>query len=331
MADNVIATLAHLSDVHLATRGGFGLRHWRLKRILGYLNWLRGRKHTFARRTVDLLVADMQKQGPDHVVVTGDLVNFGLPAEYIAAHEWLESLGEARQVTVVPGNHDIYVPLRSEPGVNRWRGFMSPDSFGETFAGIADTGREGFPFVRRLAAGIALVGLNSAEPTPLFVAAGSLGDAQRARVAEILDRLGREGMVRVVLIHHPPLPGQAPRRRALRDAGALQQILKEVGAELILHGHNHKNSLVWADGPGFRIPVLGIAAAGLSVAASPGGALGRYNLISFKETAQEMELIVEGRGLDRVNGEVVALERHVLPIESHPTKVPYRAVGVASA
>ncbi len=314
MAGKPILTLAHLSDVHLDTRGGFGWRHWRLKRLLGYLNWRRGRKHTFSRRTVDLIVDDIRERKPDHIVVTGDLVNFGLPAEYIAALEWLESLGDSEQITVVPGNHDIYVPLRSEPGVERWRAFMSPDAFGKKLAGTAEAGRDGFPFVRRLPGNIALVGLNSAEPTPPFVAAGSLGEAQRARAAEMLAALGREGVVRVVLIHHPPLPGQAPARRALKDAAAFAEILREVGAEIVLHGHNHKNSLAWAEGPDRPIPVLGIAAGGLSVTKKPDDPFGRYNLISFIEADGELEIVVEGRGLNRMGGEVSGLDRQAFQI-----------------
>ena len=48
-----------------------------------------------------------------------------------------------------------------------------------------------------------------------------------------------------VLIHHPPLPGQAKRFRGLEDAAGLEAVLSRHGAELVMHGHNHRNMLAW--------------------------------------------------------------------------------------
>ena len=92
-------TLAHISDLHLSPVTGFGPRHWNLKRGLGFLNWQRGRRFVHSRDTADRLVDDMIQQDPDHVAVTGDLVNIGLPSEYEAARRWLESVGSPDRVT----------------------------------------------------------------------------------------------------------------------------------------------------------------------------------------------------------------------------------------
>src|SRR6185312_15806218 len=100
-------TLAHLSDVHLQPMPPVGLGHWRPKRVLGYVNWVRNRKGVHLRQTIDLLASDMAAQKPDHIAVTGDLVNIGLPQEHALALAWLRDLGPADCVTVVPGNHDI--------------------------------------------------------------------------------------------------------------------------------------------------------------------------------------------------------------------------------
>jgi 3',5'-cyclic AMP phosphodiesterase CpdA len=100
-----------------------------------------------------------------------------------------------------------------------------------------------FPFVRRFG-DVVLVALSSAIPTMPFMAAGRLGSAQRALLCLILEELGRKGLFRVVLIHHPPLASQAGWRRCLRDAKKLTRLLKETGAELVLHGHNHEQTLV---------------------------------------------------------------------------------------
>ena len=113
-------TLAHLSDPHLPPLPRPRLRDLAGKRALGYLNWTRNR-HKFHRRDVlDALVSDMQAQAPDHIAVTGDLVNLALEAEFAPALAWLESVGTPDRVTVVPGNHDAYVRATRHRFAEAW-------------------------------------------------------------------------------------------------------------------------------------------------------------------------------------------------------------------
>lgn len=310
-------TLAHLSDVHLAPLVGFTPPHWGVKRLTGYVNWHRNRKHVHLSAAVDRIVADMIQMKPDHIAVTGDLVNIGLPQEHAAALEWLRSLGAPDRVTVVPGNHDIYVRLRRDPGVCRWQEYMISNAEGAAFAQAeseADSSslprprEEGsFPFVRRFE-GIAIIGVNSAVPTAPFLATGRVGVEQLTRLARILDRLSREHLMRIVLIHHPPLPRQAARSRGLADAADLERTLATHGAELVLHGHNHVNVLAscqWAAG---HIPVIGVASASIGKP-HRNEPLARYNLyrITVADRAHRIEML--GRGLDRSDGSVLELER----------------------
>ena len=104
-------TVAHLTDVHLGPIAGFTPRYWNLKRALGYANWARNRRSAYLRTVLDSIVADLAAQAPDHVAVTGDLTNIGLPQEHINALAWLESVGAPQRVSVIPGNHDIYSQL----------------------------------------------------------------------------------------------------------------------------------------------------------------------------------------------------------------------------
>ena len=86
-------TLAHLSDPHLPPLPAARLRDLAGKRAFGYLNWTRNRHKYHRREVLDALVADMKAQQPDHIAVTGDLVNLALEAEFAPARTWLESVG----------------------------------------------------------------------------------------------------------------------------------------------------------------------------------------------------------------------------------------------
>ncbi|KUO69611.1 MAG: hypothetical protein APF80_13315 [Alphaproteobacteria bacterium BRH_c36] len=311
MAGGERLTLAHISDLHLPTIGGFGPRHWTVKRTLGYLNWQRGRKLSFTRSAVDALIADMAGQRVDHLAVTGDLINLGLPAELEAATAFLKGLGSPEAVSVVPGNHDIYVRLKRDPGVARWREYMASDAFGQAVLVGIGARADGFPFVRRHGR-VALIGLNSALPMPPFVAAGLLGGQQLGALERVLAKLKAQGLARVILIHHPPMVSLAPPRRGLLDARGFEEVIARCGAELVLHGHNHTNTLVWADGAQGRVPVVGIAAAGMSRMAKGRHALARYNLLRFIEDAGMLSIELVGRGLSAEGGDVAELERRVL-------------------
>src|SRR3990172_6530337 len=95
--------LAHFSDPHLGPLPAVALRDLASKRLLGYLNWRRKRGSEFRPEVLEALVADMRQQRPDHIVVTGDLVNLGLHAEFVGASRWLATLGPHKDVTVIPG------------------------------------------------------------------------------------------------------------------------------------------------------------------------------------------------------------------------------------
>src|ERR1700760_656029 len=101
--------LAHLSDPHLPPLPKAQLSELAGKRAFGYLNWTRNRRKYYRREVLEALVADMQAQAPDHIAVTGDLVNLALEAEFARPRPGLRSVGEPHAVTAIPGNHDAYV------------------------------------------------------------------------------------------------------------------------------------------------------------------------------------------------------------------------------
>lgn len=314
-----MATLAHLSDIHLPVLPRIPLAHLGLKRGLGLINWLRKRQAVHCMEVVEALLADLAFQAPDHIAVTGDLANLGLPAEHANALAWLQRLGSPTKVSVVPGNHDIYTRLGSDPGVERWQSYMESDDWGRTLT----KGTPGFPYVRRVG-NIALIGLCSAVPTPPFIAAGRLGEAQLAQLPRLLDATQAANLVRVVLIHHPPLPGQATRLRGLEDAGSLKAVLEKHGAELVLHGHNHRNMearAIWGAGSAIVLGVPSFSAS-LPHRDEP---LGRYNMLRLTRTADGLEIELTGRGLAVPGGPVVELDRRKL--HAYPAAAVLRVSG----
>jgi 3',5'-cyclic AMP phosphodiesterase CpdA len=277
--------LAHLSDPHLPPLPAARLGDLIGKRALGYLNWTRNR-HKYQRRDVlDALVSDIHGQAPDHIAVTGDFVNLALEAEFAPARTWLETVGSADRVSIVPGNHDAYVR------VTRRR-------FSETFASYLDSDDASdhvgpFPFLRRRGP-LALIGVSSAVPTPPLMATGWLGRDQLDTLDRLLSRLATERLFRVLLIHHPLRSDSRAKR--LTDSGELRALLKQRGAELILHGHDHIHSTMWIDGPTGAIPAIGVpSASALAHGRYPAAA---YNLFSIERDGDVWRCQQTVRGID---------------------------------
>jgi 3',5'-cyclic AMP phosphodiesterase CpdA len=233
-------TLAHLSDVHIGPLPrAESWRDYLGKRVLGKISWHRRRRFMHDPAIAMAMIADIRAQSPDHVAVTGDLINIALKQEFVEAAQWLKTFGPADWITLVPGNHDAYRPFPWAQGAGLWSDYMTGDI---KLPAARDTNDPDalFPFVRQRR-NVALIGLSSAVPQSLFRAGGRLGAGQLDRLAPILQDLRQRGFYRVILIHHPPVPGLTPRRRALDDAKSLKQLLEDHGADLVLYGHNHRH------------------------------------------------------------------------------------------
>ena len=251
----MIFTIAHLSDAHIGPLPQPTLRQLAGKRSLGYINWRRGRGRAHDMDLLGRLVLDLKAQPHDHVAMTGDILNIGLPAEFPPAATWLATLGPPRDVSFTPGNHDAY----TRDAMPHLAATFAPWVAGDEPSDPA------FPY-SRIRGDIALIGLSSGLPTGTLMATGRLGSEQLTRLETLLEKARDENRARIVMIHHPPLrSGAAPMRR-LVDAAALEAVLTRRGAELILHGHNHVASLVHLKSPasravGGRIPIIGAPSA----------------------------------------------------------------------
>lgn len=228
---------AHLSDLHLPFEPQLrGVQHLS-KRQLSVWSWRR-RRAVQRPEILAALHAEMRQFQPDRIVITGDITNFSLPGEFEQAASWLATL--PAPLSLVPGNHDALVPVPVPIGLGRWSAWSTAGEW---------------PYLHRHG-GVSFIGLKSALPTAPLLASGRLGPEQCARLSRLLAEEAASGQLRVVLLHHPVLDGAVSARKALSDRNALQAVLREVGAELVLHGHARGARLDALAGPEGPIPCV---------------------------------------------------------------------------
>ena len=200
---------------------------------------------------------------PDVVVITGDLTDDGDGYELVLGV--FASWKERGRLLAIPGNHDLYLfPLagsgrpRSTAESKRlaWRAFVR-----ELGLELDDSGA----WTKELPEGGAIVvGLDScARPQRRFFRQnGAIGAAQLDYLRAVATGSPwRAARHRIVLLHHHvvPLPHgvgkRAPSEFGMRldDAKTVAQVLDEVGATLVMHGHRHVSEERQPAGSNFRI------------------------------------------------------------------------------
>ncbi len=248
----------HVSDIHLLDLQGVRPWHYLNKRITGRINLALRRGHQHDGAIFEAAMARAAGLGVDRVVITGDLTNLSLPSEFAHARARLDAAGLA--FTVIPGNHDAYVEEA-----------VTGDLFGQHFRAYMDGERRdgaAFPFAQRHG-DVVFIGVSTAVPTVAFDATGIVGHQQLERLAAMLSEFGAAGLCRVVLIHHPPVEGVSKPRHELVDLAEFAAVVARFGAELILHGHEHRRVQSFLPGPRADVPVSGIGST-TSRLSSPG-------------------------------------------------------------
>ncbi len=255
--------IAHVSDLHVLSPAGV---EWRRilfnKRITGHTNLVMRRSRVYRREYLLTVLAHAAARA-DQVVVTGDITNLSLESEYIAARALLDDVARTAEVTVVPGNHDIYLPavLRERDFVRHFDSFLQSDL--PELARDLEAGR--YPCVK-LRGPVALIALTSAVPRPPFVSAGYLGREQLAALQSVLAHPEVVRRTSVLLIHHPPVDHRARfvrLRDGLVDDVPFRRSIAGLARGLVLYGHIHERER----------RVLATAAGELDVVSASGGAL----------------------------------------------------------
>lgn len=243
--------LLHCSDLHLRYLDGTRLIELCNKRLTGALNLVLGRAKQHRGSRFETLIATAKELQVDHILVSGDLINLGMKREFLACTEVMRQ--SAAPFFVVPGNHDIY--LSSGDALGEFAECFAP------FLGTPLVAGQPFPYQADLGP-VRLFGLNSSVGRPWFLADGQLGAQQLNAFEQALSAARSEGKYCVIMLHHPVTQAASRPRRDLMDRGSLAKILASHGADLILHGHEHRQLQGSLPGPcGLSIPVHGVASA----------------------------------------------------------------------
>lgn len=224
--------LAHFSDIHVTRfplAGGFAF-----KRLAAVASWgLAGRRKHFegSDDRIAALLAHVEAQQVDHALCTGDLTGVATEAELGRAAELFgERLKQPARWSVIPGNHDRYVPGA--------RGLFERH-FGALCEGAS------FPAVKHLPSGVTLVLLDSARPTSIIDSSGLLGEEQRSKALSVLSDPSLKERFVIVALHYGLLRmtgRRDSRSHGLRDDLELMRLVNrdDVTVDLIVHGHLHR-------------------------------------------------------------------------------------------
>ena len=278
--------LAHISDIHLGPLPALTLLELASKRITGFVNWHRNRRRHLFANTLEILMEDIERRDPDHLAITGDLVNLASSLEIGTIAKWLEDAGKPENISIVPGNHDAYVRGAYDKATKAWYPYMRGDQVPDEW----DEDDHVFPYLR-VRGKVAMIGCSTAVATPPFAASGYFGHRQARETVNMLRAAGEAGLFRVVMIHHPPIRGATSMHKRMIGIRRFGATISSGGAELVLHGHTHLNTVHWLRGQTKQVPVVGIA----SASQGPGGHKppAAYNMFSISGGPGQWNLMRE--------------------------------------
>lgn len=240
-----IIRLGHISDLHISDRARYPRNGFAAKDC---------ERHS-ARLAKGLLDA-LREVGVDHLVVTGDLTFSGEPREFERAADLLRPFAEAKQLTVVPGNHDVWTEESVETA--RFLRAIGPDGRGMRKAAPS------YPHVVALGDDAVLVALDSARyGVDPWATPGRLGSEQLKAARELARDHSKQGRAVVLAFHHhvvlPPERVSSDAhvaRMPLADADQVVRLVAELPVAAILHGHRHTAFRVDLPGVAGPTPVL---------------------------------------------------------------------------
>lgn len=210
-------------------------------------------------RPTDLAALTAAGLRPDLLVVTGNLAEQGLPAEFQRAAEVIGALAEEaeiprRHVAIVPGARDVnrhgcqayFLEQESDgkqpvpPYWRKWRQYA--DMFKEFYAGldtVTFTPDEPWTLFEMPDLAVVVAGLNSTMADSHLDADhyGWVGVPQLQWFRARLERYRARGWLRLAAVHHGAVSGADSGETGLSDSGDVDRILgRPALVNLLLHG-----------------------------------------------------------------------------------------------
>ncbi|WP_455473832.1 metallophosphoesterase family protein [Bartonella sp. B30(2025)] len=289
--------LAHISDVHLSPLPQPSLFELLGKRLTGYLNWQKKRKGQMETNVLKILINILNQQNPDHIVISGDLVNLALDKEFEQAHTWLLNQGKPQNISLTFGNHDAYVRGAFRKACTLFQPWIKGD-----FPQQPDLP---FPYMR-IRDNIAIIGASSAIATPPFQASGYFGKKQAKLLSKLLNEAAERNLFRVVMIHHPPFHHATYWHKKLWGIGRFLDVIKNHGCELILHGHTHLPTLNTIEGKKRKVPIVGVSSASQAFGNKkpPAG----FNLFAIEQSHHQWHCQLQRYNIINQNNEIACTE-----------------------
>ncbi|AHY47878.1 putative phosphohydrolase [Rubrobacter radiotolerans] len=198
---------------------------------------------------LDSLLRQVREISPEAIAVSGDLTQRCSNREFRRAKEYLETLSETAPYLVIPGNHDI-----------RWLGAVARNL---GFAGMFREKAHRFKYSRYMrhisedlspsleVPGAVIAGLNTAHGitrgslTRRLKDLGVIGHvrSEDVRTVNRAFKAADPEAVRIVMIHHNPIKGDASGRHGLANTKKALRSFVSLGAELVLCGHDHQEAV----------------------------------------------------------------------------------------
>ncbi|HEX5635322.1 MAG TPA: metallophosphoesterase [Gemmatimonadales bacterium] len=190
-------------------------------------------------RQLDALVALVPSLQPTAILVAGDLTQRARHGEFQAALALFGRLEAHAPLLTVAGNHDVewwrspFHVLGTRRLYAKWRRY-----FGEDLTPVLRL--PGVTVATALSAYGVAAGSLTWNPNDMAVK-GHLPTSEVERLARVFAATPPED-ARVVMLHHNVLRGNISRRMGLAHWGRAQRQLLELGADLLVYGHDHEEA-----------------------------------------------------------------------------------------
>jgi 3',5'-cyclic AMP phosphodiesterase CpdA len=240
--------IAHFTDLHITEPPlQVGIASLLGKRVIGWANLVfRGRYSAvqFAPEVAEALVKDIREIDPDHVVVTGDVTSLSLPVEFETVHKILKPLFQPRKVTLLQGNHDVYISsVVRDKLFEKWFSKWSRSDLEEGSEMLNGCRDYPYPIVRLLSDEVVLLCLRDSRPTKFYDSSGEVPSEQLDALERILSSKIVSGRKIILGLHYGLVDkfGQPDRRfHRLHNAERIIDLANRYNISLVIHGHIHE-------------------------------------------------------------------------------------------